>query len=74
MHIHFKVVFNNATAITSQLYFVDSFSDEIYAAVPDYQHGTRTLNTQDGIYNPQMVIATTPGKGAVAGSFTIVVA
>lgn len=73
VHIHFKVILNNSTAVTSQFFFQDTFSDEVYAGVDGYLHGNRTLNSQDGIYNSQIVATTTPKKGGASASITFVI-
>lgn len=76
IHIHFKVYLTATAAITSQLFFTDAIADEILGAADLYTlRGTRpTRNANDGIYSPQLVVATTPHKGGIAASFTIVVA
>ncbi|MNC89712.1 hypothetical protein D3C83_56900 [compost metagenome] len=56
MHIHFKVRTNpsgsRGTEFTSQAYFNDAFSDQVFAAAP-YAKGQRVLNEADGIFRDQ---------------------
>lgn len=49
VHIHFKIRINNYE-FTSQLFFDDAFTDEVYLQAP-YKSENRTLNSQDGIFN-----------------------
>lgn len=49
VHIHFKVRSGNRE-FTSQLFFDDAFSDQVYAAGAPYTSGRRTLNSADGIF------------------------
>lgn len=56
VHIHFKIRsdINNDSGyeFTSQLFFDDAFTDQVYAAEPYVGKGIRTLlNNQDGIFN-----------------------
>lgn len=55
VHIHFKVHTNPAdargTQFTSQLYFDDAFTDQVYTRAPYSARATnRTRNSADGIY------------------------
>lgn len=62
VHVHYKVFLDRATVLTSQLFFPDAVSDEIYAGSPAYADRTgqrSTLNTNDGI-------ARRAGEGAIA--------
>jgi protocatechuate 3,4-dioxygenase beta subunit len=76
VHIHVKVILGNQTAVTSQLYFPDTVTDEVYAAVEPYTaRGTRTTrNAQDGIYSPAMLMALTSAPGGMTATFTIGIA
>lgn len=56
VHIHFKIRGSLASGesyeFTSQLFFDDTFTDEVYKAEPYASKGERTLrNDEDGIYN-----------------------
>ena len=51
VHIHAKVHIGNAEVLTTQLYFDDDVSDEVFASDPYAEHaGRRTTNAEDGIY------------------------
>ncbi|HKY16245.1 MAG TPA: intradiol ring-cleavage dioxygenase [Microthrixaceae bacterium] len=57
VHIHVKVHLDNATVLTSQLFFDDSVSDEVYAAEPYASHGERDqFNDTDGIFDERLVV------------------
>jgi protocatechuate 3,4-dioxygenase beta subunit len=50
VHIHLRVHHDGATALTSQLFFPDDYTDTVYAAAPYAQFGVPdTRNDQDGI-------------------------
>ncbi len=52
VHIHFKVLTPDSLEFTSQLFFEDALSDEVFAAAPYASYGQRdTLNADDGIFN-----------------------
>ena len=65
MHIHFKIRSDPAASsrleFTSQLFFDDGVSDQVFALAPFSQKGTRTLrNDGDGIFqqsNGQLTLA-----------------
>ena len=52
-HIHCKVHLDRRTVLTTQLYFDDNLTEEIYRAVPPYtEHTVRdTRNDTDSIYD-----------------------
>jgi protocatechuate 3,4-dioxygenase beta subunit len=51
VHIHIKVVLDGTRLLTSQLYFPDPLSDEVYLQPPyDARGPRRTLNDSDGIF------------------------
>jgi len=54
VHIHFKIrLFNGnqkAQEFTSQLYFEETITDQVYAQSPYKTKGRRTLNQQDSIF------------------------
>ena len=76
VHVHFKVILSNLTAITSQLYFSDTLTDEVFAAVDPYSvRGARsTRNNQDMLYQAALLTAASAGRGGVSASFTIGIA
>jgi protocatechuate 3,4-dioxygenase beta subunit len=51
IHIHFRVVLDGQTYLTSQLFFAEELSEEIFASHPDYAEFGQpdTLNTNDGV-------------------------
>lgn len=53
-HLHLKVHLDNATALTTQLFFDDAVSDAVYAANAPYdQHtGRDTTNARDAFFKP----------------------
>ena len=57
VHIHFKIRTNpgggRGKEFTSQLYFDDAFSDQVFAAAPYAAKGNRTRNDGDGIFRNQ---------------------
>ncbi len=70
IHIHFKIRINNYE-FTSQLFFDDAFTDQVYLQEPYAQKGERTLrNDGDNIYQnggSQLVLNVTPdGSGYTA--------
>lgn len=79
VHIHFKVrsPASSATAyeFTSQLYFDDSFTDQVYTRQPYAARGQRTLlNSGDRIYQlggSQLVLNVTPAGDGYAAIFNI---
>jgi protocatechuate 3,4-dioxygenase beta subunit len=52
VHIHFKIRPTSSTEFTSQLFFDDALSAQVYAQAPYSQKGTQgmTRNTSDGIF------------------------
>lgn len=74
VHIHFKIRINGYD-FTSQLFFDDSFTDQVYLQEPYAQRGTRTLrNEQDNIYNgggSQLLLNVTPSGTGYTTSFDI---
>ena len=75
VHIHFKIHHDAAgqgRAFTSQLFFDDSLSDQVFAAAPYSTRGRRNiLNTSDGIFNDQLVLNAVPANGGYAATFNI---
>jgi protocatechuate 3,4-dioxygenase beta subunit len=57
-HIHCKVHVDRKTVRTTQLYFDDTLTDEVYAAVSPYDEhtGRDTRNDTDSIYDPSGVV------------------
>ncbi|HEY0706883.1 MAG TPA: intradiol ring-cleavage dioxygenase [Polyangia bacterium] len=74
VHIHFKIRATESGRlheITSQLYFPESLSDEVFTRAPYNRHaGRRTLNNADGIFqrggSDLLLAPTTEGEGFAA--------
>jgi protocatechuate 3,4-dioxygenase beta subunit len=57
VHIHAKVHLDNATVLTTQLYFDDAVSDRVFAAQPYADQGEREQrNDSDGIFDESLVL------------------
>ena len=66
VHIHFKVHLDEKTLLTSQLYFDDAMSDDLFAATDPYaaHSGSRTTNGDDGIFDSSLIVSATQAGGA----------
>lgn len=79
VHIHFKVRSSSAEQrgfeFTSQLYFDDSFSDQVFGRSPYAGRGARsTRNLADGIYRDggsQLLLQPTPQGAGYAATFPV---
>lgn len=79
VHIHVKVRTDPASErgfeFTSQLYFDDTLTDQVFAQAPYDSRGERdTRNADDGIYEnggDQMLLAVTPDGAGYAGAIDI---
>ncbi|HEY0602544.1 MAG TPA: intradiol ring-cleavage dioxygenase [Herpetosiphonaceae bacterium] len=80
VHIHFKVRTTGADGndyeFTSQMYFDDAISDQIYTQAPYTEHGGSrdTTNANDGIYRnggDQLMIALAQADQGYTGNFHI---
>jgi protocatechuate 3,4-dioxygenase beta subunit len=79
VHIHFKI--RSAAGggrvhdFTSQLFFDDALSDQVYARAPYAGRGaSRTRNARDGIYRDagaQLTLAVTPAAAGYAATFDL---
>lgn len=71
VHIHAKVHLDRQTALTTQLYFDDAFTDEVYAAEPYASDGPRdTLNDDDGIFSAETILTLSREGDGVLGVMT----
>ena len=74
VHIHFKIRVNNQE-FTSQLFFDDTFTDQVYLQEPYAQKGERTLrNDNDNIYQSggnQLLLNVTPDGTGYTAAFDI---
>ena len=67
-----KLRMGNQT-FTSQLFFDDAFTTQIYANAP-YRSGSRTMNSQDSIFrdaNNQLTLDVKPDGSGYASTFDI---
>ena len=69
VHIHAKVHLDNSTVLTTQLYFDDEFTDEVYADAP-YRSGERQRNDSDGIFDERLVLQLERKGDAVDGTIS----
>lgn len=74
VHIHFKIRTGNSE-FTSQLFFDDALTDQVYLQEPYVQRGERNpRNTGDSIYNNvgnQLVLNVTPDDAGYTATFDI---
>lgn len=74
VHIHFKIRVNNYE-FTSQLFFDDAFTDQVYLQEPYALKGIRTLlNNQDNIFNEggnQLLLNVSQSSTGYAATFDI---
>ncbi len=75
-HIHVKVRVAGIEVLTTQLYFDETVNDEVFDLVAAYGgRGTRPVrNSNDGGFDPRLVMALSRHPGAIAGSFDICIA
>ena len=76
VHIHFKIIVgadsDQAYEFTSQLFFEEALSDQIFAQEPYAGKGQRdTLNSNDNIYNDLLLLAANQANGGYAATFNI---
>jgi protocatechuate 3,4-dioxygenase beta subunit len=72
VHIHFKVRPTASAVFTSQLFFDDALSDQVFAQAPYAGKGKRDrLNSTDNIYNQLLLLTTTKTADGYAATFPI---
>jgi protocatechuate 3,4-dioxygenase beta subunit len=78
VHIHFKIRANSASQqsyeFTSQLYFDDAITDQVYEQPPYTAGEQRTLNREDGIFRnggDQLTLQLTRAAEGYTGTFPI---
>jgi protocatechuate 3,4-dioxygenase beta subunit len=75
VHIHFKVQEDTADqgrVFTSQLFFDDSFTDQVFAQEPYASRGQRnTLNSNDNIYRDELLLNVAQTSDGYAAAFDI---
>jgi len=75
VHVHAKVHLDNATVLTSQLYFPDDVGAAVFEREPYAQHaGARTLNHEDGIFDERLLMTIVPEGDGYLGLETFDVA
>lgn len=68
VHVHAKVQLSNSKALTTQLYFDDKLSEEVYAASPYAEHrGRTTFNRDDNIFRSETVMTVSKEPGGYLG-------
>jgi protocatechuate 3,4-dioxygenase beta subunit len=76
VHIHFKIrlttASNQSYEFTSQLFFDDAFTDQVYTQAPYASEGQRdTLNSNDNIYQDSLLLTVTQTSQGYAATFDI---
>lgn len=75
VHIHIKLRTTDGYDFTSQLFFDDNFTDEVFAVAPYNSRGERHLrNADDGIFNgggDQLMLTVNKGESGYAATFDI---
>ncbi|MBC8161428.1 MAG: intradiol ring-cleavage dioxygenase [Roseiflexaceae bacterium] len=72
IHIHFKVSPSENQVFTSQLFFDETLSDQVFAQAPYAGRGQRnTLNSNDNIYDDLLLLTTTQTADGYAATFPI---
>src|SRR4029453_19454283 len=72
VHIHFKVHPDASKVFTSQLFFDDALSDQVFTQAPYASKGQRdTLNSTDSIYQDLMLLTTNKTDQGYAATFDI---
>jgi protocatechuate 3,4-dioxygenase beta subunit len=71
VHIHAKVHLNKTEVLTTQLYFDDSFTADVYENEPYSQDtGRDAFNDSDGIFSPDTLLTLTRERDGVLGVMT----
>lgn len=72
VHIHAKVALSNASLLTTQLYFDEAVTTEVFQAAPyDAHTGRDTLNAGDGIYRAETTLTARKDGDGYLGLITI---
>jgi protocatechuate 3,4-dioxygenase beta subunit len=72
VHIHFKVSPSENAVFTSQLFFDEALSDEVFSQEPYAAKGQRnTLNSTDSIYQELLLLSATASGDGYAATFDI---
>lgn len=71
IHIHAKVHLDNATALTTQLYLDDAFTERVFESRPYVAgQGRDTLNADDSIFDEALLLALSGDPQDVTGVLT----
>jgi hypothetical protein len=75
VHIHFKVhedTSEQGRVFTSQLFFDDSFTDQVFTREPYARKGERNrLNSNDNIYQDELLLDVSQTSDGYAAAFDI---
>ena len=72
VHIHAKVQLSNSKALTTQLYFDDKLSAEVFATAPYTEHrGRSALNRDDSLYRSETMLTVAKDGNGYLGLITI---
>lgn len=72
VHIHFKVRPTASTVFTSQVFFDDALSDQVFTQAPYAAKGKPDRrNSNDGIFNQLLLLTTTKAAQGYAATFPI---
>lgn len=73
VHIHFKVHPTEELVFTSQLFFDDALSQQVFSQEPYAENGTTpdTLNGTDSIYQELLLLSATESGDGIAATFPI---
>ncbi len=72
VHIHFKVHPTQNQVLTSQIFFPEEFTDQVYTAEPYASQGQRNvLNSNDGIFKEALIVIATQQGDGYAATFPI---
>ncbi len=71
VHIHAMVHLDRTSVLTTQLYFDDEFSEQIYAKAPYSQAAGRdSFNSDDSIFDESLLLTLTGNSDGVTGAMT----
>jgi protocatechuate 3,4-dioxygenase beta subunit len=72
VHIHAKVHPDNASVLTTQLYFDDDVTAQVYEGSPYAEHSGRdTFNDSDGIFDESTVLTLSTDDDGYLGLITV---
>jgi protocatechuate 3,4-dioxygenase beta subunit len=72
VHVHVKVALDNRTVLTTQLYFDEAVTAEVYKSAPYNAHAGRdTFNTDDALYRAETTMTVSKDVDGYLGLITI---